>query len=180
MKRCTRCIPLPCPLRINTYEAMYLPALLRYSRPILLQLEAGPEPHPEDADGSVVPAEGSRLGNATLQAPKRRCSLSSKLTFGPATSSYLTTAFFPTFMSRQRDTKSNIIGVRRDLRPRTSSKRDTTQGQNMLPHPRAYRTEATKWGHRKKKVQGKPCWTDRLIAKATEHFLFTYTTVWVR
>ena len=35
-----------------------------YFRPISLQLEVGPEPHPKDADGSVTPAEGHWKGIA--------------------------------------------------------------------------------------------------------------------
>ena len=55
--RRTRLKPPSCPLRINAFEARYWA--------ISLQLQAESEPHTEDANGSVDPAEETWQGNST-------------------------------------------------------------------------------------------------------------------
>ena len=56
-------------------------------------------------------------GTPPLLASNLRPSLISKFTLAPAICSYLTIAFFTAFMSERRNTKTDIIIVRGDLRP---------------------------------------------------------------
>ena len=54
-----------------------------YLRPISLQLEAGPKPHPEDADGSVTPAEGPWKSIATPPSTEPQTFAFVKIDLGP-------------------------------------------------------------------------------------------------
>ena len=117
--------------------------------------------------------KGPGWGTSLLQAPNHRLSLLSKKILAPAICSYLATAFFPAFMSRRRD--SYIIGVRRHLRCKRASKRDTTQGWicPLIPKPIEQRLQSEDL---EKGTWGQPCRTNRSIAKALERFLFSCTT----
>ena len=53
-----------------------------YLQPISLQLEAGPEPHPEDANGPVTQAGGSWQGNATPPGTQLQTFAIIKIDFG--------------------------------------------------------------------------------------------------
>ena len=54
-----------------------------YFRPISLQLEVGPKPHPEDADGSVTPAEGPWKSIATPPSTELQIFAFVKIDLGP-------------------------------------------------------------------------------------------------
>ena len=106
---------------------------------------------PEYVNGSVAPAEGSRQGNDTPSGTHRRPSLLSKLSLAPVTSLYLTNAFVTSVMSRRPETDNDIIGFRRDLRSKTSSKGDSTWGQicSLIPkttEPRLQSKDLEKMG----------------------------------
>ena len=58
-------MPLLCPLRTTSLKAHLSIHLSLFFRPISLKLVVGPEPHPENADGSVTPMEGSWRGITT-------------------------------------------------------------------------------------------------------------------
>ena len=90
-----------------------------YFQPISLQLEAGPEPHPEEADGFDNPAEGPWKEDAPLQAPNCKPSLLSKLTLSTATFSYLSIATFTAIMFRRWDTKTVMSSAYAEIFART-------------------------------------------------------------
>ena len=105
-----------------------------YFRPISLQLEVGPEPHSEDADWSVTPAEEPWKVSIPLQAPSRKTSLLSKLTLAPAIRSYSPTAFLKSLYIQAAGYKhGDIIGERGN----PCRMRDTALGRNcpLIPKP---------------------------------------------
>ena len=54
-----------------------------YFRPISLQLEVGPKPHPKDADGSVTPAEKPWKSIATRPSTEPQTFAFVKIDLGP-------------------------------------------------------------------------------------------------
>ena len=90
-----------------------------YFQPISLQQEAGSEPHSDDADESVTPAEGPWQRDATLQAPNRKHLFLSKLTLAPATFLYLSTTIFTATMSSWQETKTVMSSANTEIFART-------------------------------------------------------------
>ena len=120
--------------------------------------------------------KGSGRGTPLLQAPNHKLSLLSKLILAPAIWSYLATAFFTTFMSRWRDTKTLISSAYADsFAERGSAKR--------MPHRAGLAFSSLSLRSRNSKVRtyrrgdrGQPCQTDCSITKAHECFPFTCTS----
>ena len=102
-------------------------------------LEAGPEPHPEDADGSVTPAEGSWQGNATPPGTHPQTFALIKIDFGTSYFVPLNRLLRRLYVRSAEHKDSYIIGVRRDLRSDTVSKKGSAQGQICRSIPK--RTE---------------------------------------
>ena len=110
------------------------PYLSPYLQSISLQLEVGPEPYPEDADGSVTPAEGPWQGDATHPSTQSQTFALIKIDLG-------TCYFFVPpnrllhcqYIKSAGHKDSDIIDVYRDLRANTASKGESTQG--WIPKP---------------------------------------------
>ena len=65
-----------------------------YFRPISLQLEVGPKPHPKDADGSVTLAEGPWNSIATPPSTEPQTFAFVKIDLGPRTQLILDNRLF--------------------------------------------------------------------------------------
>ena len=91
----------------------------------------------------------------------------------PAIRSYLPTAFFTAFISRQRDTKTDIIGERGN----PCRKRDTAQGRigPLIPKPTEKGLQSEEI---EKRRQRQFCRTEHSIANALQRLPFTCTTAW--
>ena len=109
--------------RLRSHMDIYL---WQYLRPILLQLETGPEPHSEDTDGSVAPAERSWQGNATPPSTQLQIFTQIKIDLGSCFLLEPRNHLLHVQAVRQKD--SDIISERGDLRCKVS-KRDTIQGR---------------------------------------------------
>ena len=73
-----------------------------------------PNHTPKMRMGPSLQLKGPGRRMPTFQAPNRKPSLLSKLILTPAIYSYLVTAFFTTFMSKRRDTKTVISSAYAD------------------------------------------------------------------
>ena len=123
------------PSKPGTYLRFYL---VPYLQPILLQLEAVPEPQSEDANGSVTPAEASSQGNATPPGTQPQTFALIKIDFG-------TCYFFVSpdrlldclYVWSARHKDCDIIRVRKNLRYDTASKKESTLGWIccLIPKP---------------------------------------------
>ena len=149
-----------------------------YFRPISLQLEVGPKPHPEDADGSVTPTEGPWKSIATLQAPSRKPSLLSKLTLAPAIRSYSTTASFTASISSRRDTNTVTSSANAETLAAKRQAKGIPRSARLVPSSLCLRrrgSDARTW---RRGDRGQPCRTERSIPNPPERLPFTCTTAW--
>ena len=121
--------------------------------------------------GPSLQQKGPGRVSLPLQAPNHKLLFLSKLTLALAIRSYSPTAFFTAFISRRRDTKTDIIGERGNPCRKRASKRDTAQGRicPLLPQP----TEHIESEDIEKRRQGAA-----LHDRTLDRLPFTYTTAW--
>ena len=101
-----------------------------YFRPISLQLEVGPEPHPEDADGSATPAEGPWKSIATHPSTELQTFAFVKIDLGSCNRLVLDNRFFHSLYIQPAGYKDcDVISERRNPCRKAASKRDTAQGR---------------------------------------------------
>ena len=123
------------PFRSNAFEARY-PYHNPYLQPISLQLEPGPEQHPKDAGWSITPAEAAWQRNTTSPSTQPQTFALIKIDLG--------TCYFFIPLNRLLHSlyiwsvgykNGHIIGIRRNLCPKTAGKGDSTQGWICRPIP---------------------------------------------
>ena len=133
--------------------------LSSYFQSISLQFEAGPEPYPEDTDGSVTPAEGSWQENATPPGTQPQIFALNNIDSGTCYFFVPLNRLLHRLYVRSAGRKdSNNIGVHRD-RSDTASKKDSTQGHICRPIPKP-KEQGLQSKDIEKRRQGKPCRTD--------------------
>ena len=111
-----------------------------------------------------------------VQVPSRKPLLLSKLTLAPAIRSYSATAFFTASMFRWWDTKTLISPNAETLAVREPAK-GIQRRTGFAPSSLSLRTRDSKAKTQKRgDGGGQPYRTDRSIANALEHLLFTCTT----
>ena len=97
-----------------------------YFRPISLQLEVGPKPHPKDADGSVTPAEGPWKSIATPPITEPQTFAFVKIDLGPCNPLVLDNSLFHSLYILAAGYKDcDVISERRNPCRQTASKQDT-------------------------------------------------------
>ena len=112
-----------------------------------------------------------------LHSPIRKPLLLSKLILAPTLCSYLATAFFTAFMSKQLDTKKVISSANVDTFSERGSPREIPHRAGLASSSLSLRSRGSKARTYRKGDRGQPCRTERSITKASKRFLFTCTTV---
>ena len=149
-----------------------------YFRPISLQLEVGPEPHPKDADGSVTPAEGPWKGIATSPSTEPQTFALVKIDLDSCNPLVLDNRLLHSLYIQAAGYKHrDIIGERGNPCRKRASKRDTVQGRICPPIPKPTEQGLQSWDIEKRR-QGQPCRIERSIANTLERLPFTCTTAW--
>ena len=109
-----------------------------YFRPISLQLEVGPKPHPKDADGSVTPAEGPWKSIATPQSTEQQTFAFVKIDLGPCNPLVLDNHLFHSLYIQSAGYKDcDVISERGNPWRKAANERDTAQGRTcpLIPNP---------------------------------------------
>ena len=127
--------------------------------------------------GPSLEREGPRKGTPPHQTLNSKCSLRSKLTLAPTTSSYLAIAFFTASMSKRWDTKTMILTKTETLTLKRPTKWTSIRAGFaflfLSLRSRSSKTRMWRRGDRGQFFQ-----TDCLIEKDPKRFPFTCTTVW--
>ena len=109
-----------------------------YFRPISLQLEVGPKPHPKDADGCVTPAEGPWKSIATPPSTEPQTFALVKIDLGSCNPLVLDNCLFHSLYIQPAGFKDcDVIGERWNPCRKAASKRDTAQCRTcpLIPKP---------------------------------------------
>ena len=128
-----------------------------YFRPISLQLVVGPEPHPEDADGSVTPAEGPWKSSATPPSTEPQTFAFVKIDFGSCNPLVLDNRLFHSLYIQPAGYKDcDVISERGHPCRKAASKRDTAKGRTCplipkLAHEGLQRKDI-------EETEGSPAW----------------------
>ena len=101
-----------------------------YFRPISLQLEVGHEPYPEDADGSVTPAEGPWKSIATPPSTEPQTFAFVKIDLGPCNPLILDNRLFHSLYIQPAGYKDcDVFSERGNPCRKLANERDTAQGR---------------------------------------------------
>ena len=109
-----------------------------YFRPISLQLEVGPKPHPEDADGSVTPAEGPWKSIATPPSTKPQTFAFVKIDLGPCNPLILDNRlFYSLYIPEAGYENCDVISERGNPSRKAANEWDTAQCRTcpLIPKP---------------------------------------------
>ena len=151
-----------------------------YFRPISLQFEVVLEPHPEDADGSVTPAEGPWKSIATPPSTEQETFAFVKIELGSCNPLVLDNRLFHSLYIQPAGYKDcDVISECGNPCRKAANKRDTAQGRTcpLIPKP-AQEGLQRKDIEMRRGDRGQPCRTERSIAIAPERLPFTCTTAW--
>ena len=108
-----------------------------YFRPISLQLEVGPKPHPKNADGSVTPAEGPWKSIATPPSTEPQTFAFVKIDLGPCNPLVLDNRLFHSLYIQPAGYKNcDVISERGNPCRQAANKRDTAQCGTCLLIPK--------------------------------------------
>ena len=99
-----------------------------YLRPISLQLEVGPKPHPKDADGSVTPVEGPWKSIATPPSNEPQTFAFFKIDLGPCNPLVLDNRLFHSLYIQPAGYKDcDVISEHGNPCRKVANERDTAQ-----------------------------------------------------